>query len=324
VLDTGALVIEKVRDVNGNGVKDPEDTMISNWPVTISGPQFNVPLQATTNAQGIIFLPAIESGTYTVTEGAGADYAIVGVRTNGGALSVSNTTQVEIVFGDDDTVTFYNQPRGSIVVTKSTIVSINNATPVAAPNDDDGWQITVSSVACGINTTQSTGQNGQTTFSNLPLCSDYRVSENPVNAQSPGYQPVGSTVQTNITPGHPTALSVTFVNRLDVFDGCTNIADCPQPTPATATPTSTNTPTATPTNTPENTATVTPTPEETVEGERTPGPGSPTPQAPDTGAGLLGTPVGGINMLLVVAGLAALAIGMAFMGLGRRNRGTNR
>lgn len=322
VLDTGALLIEKVRDVNGNGVKDAEDTMLSNWPVTISGPQFNPSLQVTTDNNGIIFLPSIESGTYTITEGAGAGYAIVGVRTNGGSLNVSNTTQVDVVFSEEDTVTFYNQPRGSIVVTKSTIVSVNNGVPVAAPNDDDGWQITLTSAECGVNVTQSTGANGTTTFTNLELCSDYVVSENPVNATAPGYKPVGSTVVSNVTPGHPEAVSVTFVNRLGVFDGCTNINDCGQPsvTPTNTPVTPTNTPTATPTNTPTNT----PTPEATVEGEKTPGPASPTPQAPDTGAGLLGGPVGGMNLMLVVAGFAALAVGMAFIGFGRRSRGTNR
>src|SRR5690606_10586988 len=171
--------------------------------------------------------------------------------------------------------TFYNQPRGAITVTKSTVVSINNGAPVAAPGDRGGWSITVTSAACGINVTQATGANGQTTFTNLPICSDYTVSENPVNPAAPGYTPVGSTTVTNVTPGEGAAASVAFVNRRDVFDVCTNIADCGQPsvtpspsaTPETPTATPTNTPeTDTPTNTPEDPATATPTPEEAVEG----------------------------------------------------------
>jgi hypothetical protein len=80
----------------------------------------------------------------------------------------------------------------------------------------------------------------------------------------------------------------------------------------------TNTPA--PTETPPAPATNTPTAVSTTAGERTPGPGSPTPIAPSTGEGLFGGAVGGSNLMLIVAGLAAVAAGMFVLGAGRRSR----
>jgi hypothetical protein len=163
-----------------------------------------------------------------------------------------------------------------------------------------------------------TDANGVAVFTNLPLCNDYIVSENPVNPSSPGFQPVSAVQFTSQTPGvigNP--LVVTFVNRLQTFD--TPVTPTPVPPTATpviptATPTS---PAATPTNTvrpntPTNTAvppTNTPvpptnTPVSVVQGART------TPIAPSTGDALAGPPSDGMNFLLIAGGLLALSAGL--------------
>src|SRR5690606_9823972 len=116
-------------------------------------------------------------------------------------------------------------------------------------------------------------------------------------------------------------VTLNFINRQ--LDGCTNIADCPPSTTTTSTPTNTPTTPTTPTNTPETDETptteptATSTPEEAIEGEKTPGPGDPTPQAPDTGAGL-GSTGAGWNILLIIAGLIAISGGLSMIALGRR------
>jgi|GEM_PF-2152523 len=320
VANAGNLVIHKVEDINGNHVQDAGEHALANWPVTISGPQFPGGQTLFTDGSGKIALFGIFSGAYTVTEGSRPGYATVGVvKDEGGPVfSVSNTTSFDLAFEESIEVTFYNQPRGSIVVTKQAVTSHNSGPDVVASEDDDGWVITVSSASCGVNQVLATNASGVATFSGLPLCSDYVVSENPVNAGSPGFVPAGPTSVSNVTPGMGAPAAITFTNRRSTQDPpCQNCVQQPTPTP-TATPTATHTPT--PTSTPGTPPTNTPTPVSTTAGERTPGPGAPTPIAPSTGEGLFGGSVGGTNLLLVVFGLAAVAGGMAVIAAGRRTR----
>ncbi|MBK9612503.1 hypothetical protein [Candidatus Amarobacter glycogenicus] len=190
-------------------------------------------------------------------------------------------------------------------------VTRHNAGPeTAAPNDDDGWTITVTSVQCGINISKQTDGNGNAVFTGLPLCTDYVVSENPVNASSPGFSPVSPVSVSGQTPNGQT---ITFKNRKDTQDpACT--VNC---VPTTSTPT---TPTTPPTTVvPPTTTPVPPTPVSTVQGERTPG-ASATPIAPSTGGGIIGGATGGTNLVLIIAGLLALTSGLSFVALGRKSR----
>jgi hypothetical protein len=74
------------------------------------------------------------------------------------------------------------------------------------------------------------------------------------------------------------------------------------------------------TNTPATNPTATPTGVSTIAGEKTPGPGGPTPIAPSTGEGVFGGAVGGSNMLLILIGLAAIASGLFVIGGARRRQ----
>jgi fimbrial isopeptide formation D2 family protein len=322
VLGTGHLDIYKVRDINGNGVMDGSDSNIA-WTVTITGPEFpggqnfNVPA-------GGLHLDGLTEGAYTITEGLQFGYTLVGVITSeNGSLVVSGTTQIALHNDETDTVTFYNKPYGQIPVHKNAFTSHNGGANVVAPNDDDGWTITLTSVDCGISEQAVTDSNGDALFSNLPLCTDYVVSEGAVNASSPGFVPLTGTKFTNITPN---GVTLTFNNILRTNDpictvGCTPVTTTPTTTP-TSTPT--NTPTTTTTATPTtpaatNTPTNTPTPVSTQLGEKTPGPGQ-TPIAPSTGTGLFGGTTGGFNILLILGGLLALTSGLSFVALGRKSR----
>jgi hypothetical protein len=329
VLGTGQLQVFKVRDINGNGVKDGPDTNIA-WTVTVTGPQFPGGQQFNVPATGL-FLDGIDEGVYTIQETLGVNYVVVGVETNDNAALFTggaSSTSVNLTNNDIDTVTFFNQPFGEIRVQKVAYTKHNNNADVLAPNDDDGWVITVSSVQCQFSDSKPTDASGVAVFTNLELCNDYVVSENPVNAASPGFQPGGPTQLTNQTPGPAgNPLVVTFVNRLQTFDppcAICNPGTTPTPTQTPATPTATPTTpssTATPTNTPvAPTGTPTLTPTAGIAGERTPGPGAPgqTPIAPSTGDGLMGGASGGMNLLLIIGGLLALTSGLSFVALGRK------
>ncbi len=319
VLGTGSLHIWKVRDINANGIQDGGDSNIV-WTVTVTGPEFpggqvfNVPV-------GGLHLNGITEGAYTITEGSQFGYVLVGVRTTeNGSLVASTSTSVTVVDNQEDTVTFYNQPLGQIPVHKNAFTSHNGGPNVPAPNDDDGWTITLTSVDCGINQVQQTNANGDALFTNLPLCTDYVVKEGANNPLSPGFVPLTGDRFENITPNGVTLTFNNILRTQDCVVNCGGTTPTPTPTVPTATPT-VPTNTATPTNTPvPPTNTVEPTKTAVVGGEKTPGPGQPTPIAPSTGGGMLGGTAGGFNLLLVIAGLLALTSGVSFLALGRKNR----
>ncbi|MGE3421768.1 MAG: hypothetical protein AB7N24_06900 [Dehalococcoidia bacterium] len=316
VASTGTLVVQKVEDVNGNHVLDGDDSFLANWPMTVTGPQFPGGEVFLTDGNGRVVLPGVLTGTYTASEGSKTGYVLVGVVVDDDApaFSASGTGSVDLQYSDTDTITFYNQPRGSIVVHKHAVL-IHNGIEQDAPQDADGWIITLTSAQCGVNTQLATNASGDASFTNLLICDDYRVSENPVNAGSPGYAPAGPTSISSLTPGRPQPVTVTFVNVKSIIDPvCTNCGPLPTPTPSpTATPVPATVTPVPPTNTPAS-----PTPVSTVQGEKTPGPAGPTPIAPSTGDGGLGTVVNGANGLLILAGLAAIAAGLTTVGAARR------
>ncbi|MBK6560696.1 choice-of-anchor K domain-containing protein [Candidatus Amarobacter glycogenicus] len=317
VASTGTLIIQKVEDLDGDHAQDPGEPMLANWPMTVSGPQFPAGQVFTTDASGQIILPGVLTGVYTVTEGAKAGYQPVGivVDDDGPVFTPGPISFVSLAYSDVDTITFYNRPLGSIVVSKTAVTSRNGGPNIVSTDDDDGWTITVSSAACGINRQAVTDSAGKAVFTGLPLCSDYQVSEGPVNTNSPDFVPLTPATVSNVTPGRDVPAAVAFTNRKVVTDPpCVNCGPQPTPTSTAVPPTSTPVP-------PTSTAVPsTPTPKATTAGERTPGPGSPTPLAPSTGQGFFGGPVGRSNLLLVLLGLAAIAGGLLFVGAGRRVR----
>lgn len=309
VSPTGDLRIEKYLDINGDGDADDAalgEGPIEDWNMTVSGPGVNGVFP--TNASGVVSFSGLDMGdNYAVTEALPGGWTLTNVTIDGAASALNVTKNVTIPDGTTRVVAFYNQPLGSLNVHKVAVTSHNAGPDVPAPNDDDGWTITVSSVACGINQSKQTDANGNASFTGLPLCTDYVVSENPVNAGSPGFNPVSPTSFSNQKPEGQT---LTFTNRLATFDP--PCQDCIQVTP---TPTPTFTPTATPTTPPTSTPTTRPT-EEATAGARTPGP---TPIAPSTGTGGSGG-AASMNLLLLIAGLAALSGGATLAVAGKRRR----
>jgi len=313
VSPTGDLRIEKYLDINGDG--DAADVAlgegpIASWNMTVNGPDENGVFP--TGAGGFVSFSGLTSGdSYTITEALPAGWVLTNVKVDGGNSAVTVTKLVTIPDGGTRVVAYYNQPLGSLNVHKVAVTSHNGGPDVAAPGDDDGWTITVVSAACGINQSKQTDASGNASFTGLPLCSDYVVSENTSNADSPGFVPVGAPSASNVTPGGQT---ITFTNRRATIDpvcvDCIPIIPTPTNTPVPPTATPTNTPVP-PTNTPS------PTPVEETAGEKTPGP---TPIPPSTGTGTGSGGSANINFLLIVAGLAVLSGGMSLAAAGQRRR----
>ncbi|MGE0601783.1 MAG: hypothetical protein AB7J35_19820 [Dehalococcoidia bacterium] len=316
---SGNLRIEKYLDINGDGDSNDAGEGLLAWTVNVQGPEAGV-VGDHYMAGGFIDFAGLTSGDlYTATEASQAGYTVTNATVDGVSKGAVTSTNATIPNGGTTVVRFYNQPLGGITVHKDTYNVVNNIENQNF-NDDDGWKITVDSATCNIHLSKNTDANGNASFSGLPLCMDYVVKEDLNNPGAPGYSPVTPATVNGVTPTINGYTSVKFVNQTTSTDPvCTT--GC---TPRTTTPTTpTSTPT-TPTATPE-TPTVAPTtpaaPSETaIAGEKTPGPGSPTPIAPSTGSGLMGGTAAGMNLLLLLGGILALASGLSFVALGRKSR----
>ncbi len=204
--------------------------------------------------------------------------------------------------------TITNTRLGSLLVRKQTFRGA-----LDLQSENGGWTINVDSTACNVHLTGVTVQGnpyGTVTFSNLPFCSDYVVSENVNSKPGSGFSVSGPSSYGGVTVPLNTTVIIDFVNR----QATTTQEEEP------ATPTPTKTPTATPTGTRTPTATntpVTPEPIETVLGVKTPGPEA-TPVAPSAGTGLAGGSGAAMNLAFALAGLLAVGGGMLMLRAGRR------
>lgn len=63
----GSISGEKYNDVNGNGIKDPEDTGLKDWTITLTKPD-GTTLTTTTDPSGNYNFGGLTAGTYTVSE----------------------------------------------------------------------------------------------------------------------------------------------------------------------------------------------------------------------------------------------------------------
>jgi len=309
VEDSGTLVVHKVLDINGNGVKDGTDSYVT-WGVTIKGPSYLSGSHFTMTGGTRVF--SVTAGTYTVTEdGGGVNYVRVGVESTQAALTGDNHTDVVVTFGVTDTVTFYNQPLVSVTVQKRAFDADGNT---VVP---EGWEFTIT--GCGIaSQTKTTPGNGRVVFSGLPAAVGCAYTV--VETTKTGWTVVGGASQQAAPDTAGENATLTFVNNQNE----TPPPPPPNPPPSfpNPTPTPTNTPvpgqptnTPTPTNTPKHE----PTPINTVEGARTPGAvGVETPAPPSAGTGTAGSTQGVAAAALAGLGLMFLATGMFSFRTARR------
>ncbi len=275
----------------------------------------------------------LDTNVYTVTETPTTGYTTLGYKVyysdddscpattpssyDGTSSAVVDLTPKEQTLG---LVCVYNQPLVTINVHKTEqngSVTSNGA----------GWSVTVS--GCSTSKSAVTDANGNASFTNLPLCSSYTVSEN-INSKGGGTYTPASGYPTSVAVNATTAGQVYTVLFANVkFNnpcgdgGCTpSILQTPTPTPVTPTATPV-TPTVTqPTKTatqPAEVTTPTPTQVDKVHGEKTPGANA-TPLAPSTGSGLFGSGKSGSNLLLAVLGIFSLSAGFAVIAVANKNK----
>ncbi|MGB4862137.1 MAG: hypothetical protein WBO97_06735, partial [Tepidiformaceae bacterium] len=321
-LPSGNLRIEKYLDINGDGDANDAGEGLIAWTVNVNGPEALVNGSHYMAGGTVDFAGLTTGDVYNVNENGQPGYTITNATVNGISQGAVTATSATIPEGGTTVVRFYNQPLGGILVHKDTY-NVLDGKETQNLNDDDGWTITVDSTACKVHESKNTDASGNASFSGLPLCNDYVVSENTTNPTAPGYSPVTPASVSNVTPTIGGFTAIKFVN--ETRKSTPPCIDCNgnTPTPTPVTPTQTPVvPTATPT-TPANTATPVPptatptTPVSGVQGEKTPGPGK-TPIAPSTGNGLMGGGAAGMNLLFLLAGLVAVAIGSGFVALGRK------
>lgn len=323
VLGSGGLIIEKVQDIDGDGVHDPGEPFAA-WEVTIDGPDHPGGAVLDIPAGGLA-LTDLTDGDYRIAEGARDGYELVGVRIDGGPLVASGTADVSVTNGVTTRVTFYNQPSFAIEVRAT---SIDNDAMTAGA----GWTIVLA--GCGIAArTGITDAAGIATFGglDLPLHCDYSIAE----AAQPGWAVAPAAVQQvgQATPG--ATVPVRFTN-IRAVAGCAPECQYPVSGPDVATPTATPPASVTATPPPDGSATAisptgTATPPDTVvpspadPGTATASPGAPsttarpgpshgagtTPAAPSAGFGRSG---GGTTQIpLAAGGLLAMSLGFALI-----------
>ncbi|MCE7927601.1 MAG: hypothetical protein HUU14_06065 [Dehalococcoidia bacterium] len=105
----GTLVIEKVEDLNGNGIRDAGENLID-WEVEVIGPEPEYQPGKTVNLPGgRLVLGGIEPGAYTIHEATGiASYKAIGAA----------TLVVEVPDAGDVVARFFNQPLGGLLIKK--------------------------------------------------------------------------------------------------------------------------------------------------------------------------------------------------------------
>lgn len=111
---SGRLIIEKFEDVNGNGLYDAGDVMLTGWSIDITDPSGDVSTLTTS-----IDIPITEFGLYSITEDLPAGWTQTAVSVDDVAQAVNPTVTVTVNPGETHTVLYGNwQPPGSLEVKK--------------------------------------------------------------------------------------------------------------------------------------------------------------------------------------------------------------
>lgn len=312
VAGRGALVVEKVEDVNGSGARDPGESLIE-WQVQVTGPEPGFEDgKSITLTGGQWSLGGLVAGFYTVREATGA----AGYAPAGPTMLV-----VEVPNGGEAVARFHNQPQATVKAAKTEIFLAGSA-------PGQGWKMNIT--GCGYSDTKTTGPDGSATWTGLPLC-DYTVAEDP--SSKDGYFPAGPTSVSVKAAEAGTTYTVAFSNyRETSIPACT--VGCEAVSPATPSAAPTAVPSPVPTTSPPSPAPAAPSPAapaapapiETVAGAVAPGPGNPvasaraTPIAPDAGSGLAASGAGELAMLPLGMAVAVAGFAIAFSSRRRGHR----
>lgn len=199
VLETGLIAVEVVNDIDGDGVRDPDEEGVAGWPVTVSGPDGESDL--VTDAQGMAHYTVVTGGSYVVRE-----VAVTGWSATG-PVQLPTTAGL----GETGHVTFFNQPR---VAVSASISEISLGNPGGAPGE--GWSFGLT--GCGLTRSLETPASGVVTFDDLPPAAgcEYTVAV----TERPGWAVImPSKAATPIGPGQVSQLVFIGV-KVDVCLDC--------------------------------------------------------------------------------------------------------
>jgi SdrD B-like domain/CARDB len=124
-----AVVATKYEDRNANGVRDPDDSGVPDWPISIEGTQDDgtaISLDVTTGADGTVSIGTLTSGVFTVSEGARPEWT---------AATPASTSPTAVGGGGLLSASFGNYRNASV---SGRVFEDLNANGAADPEDSDG------------------------------------------------------------------------------------------------------------------------------------------------------------------------------------------
>ncbi len=178
----GIVSGQKFNDVNGNGIKDPGDTGLASWTISLTGTDTitNTPVSmtATTDANGNYNFSGLTAGTYIINETLKSGW----IQTAPGVSTTGSATYT-VTIGDSGTVItgkdFGNFQLGSVSGTKFEDLNANGIRD-AGEVGLAGWNITINGTdtitGTTVNQTTTTDANGNYNFAGL-TAGTYTISE---------------------------------------------------------------------------------------------------------------------------------------------------
>jgi hypothetical protein len=149
VLPPGAIELRVIHDVDGDGVLDPAEAPIPDWPLHVTGP--GATSTVSTGTAGVLRYPVPAGGAYAVSP-----ELPHGWRSTGPAVE-----EVTVGLGQEVQLVFLVQPVVSIHVSVSEVTVDHTAGRPGA-----SWRVTLD--GCGLRQFLETGPTGEVRFDDLP------------------------------------------------------------------------------------------------------------------------------------------------------------
>ncbi len=182
----GQVKITKYEDLNGNGEQDDGEQGLAGWQMFLYEPNDDdgwtqiQPRKVTTNDQGVANYTGLQPGIYLVCEEDVAGWA----NTQPGDSAIWKDgricQEVEVSYGDKVPVSFGNRIFGKVKVIKFHDVNENGYYPEEGEELLEGWEMSLTPFISEEDTiSQTTGEDGSTTFVDLDPRRPYLLTETP-------------------------------------------------------------------------------------------------------------------------------------------------
>ncbi|MFA6525721.1 MAG: SdrD B-like domain-containing protein [Patescibacteria group bacterium] len=196
--DTGTILIKKFLDLDEDGIRDANETLLSNWHFTITNGAYST--EGATNSEGVLFLYDMAVGTYQVTETLQAGWTNTTPLTQSAVVTKDNTATLH--FGNIEV----QEETGNLRIKKYNDLNSDGVKQTNEPYMT-GWHFDVTQngqfIADG-----NTGEDGDwLVIENLPV-GTYQVTETQKDGwrnTDPGTDPITKNVNvTKNTIAYPT------------------------------------------------------------------------------------------------------------------------